>query len=60
MVEFCNDRYDVTRGEQILDEFAIILDKRVDLAQGVEPADELADLYYDEIFSKVDVSSHGL
>jgi hypothetical protein len=60
MVEFYNDRYDVTRGEQMLDEFASILDKWVDLVQGVESADELADLYYDEIFSKVDVSSHGL
>ena len=60
MVEFYNDRYDVTRGEQMLDEFAGILDKWVDLVQGVESADELADLYYDEIFSKVDVSSHGL
>jgi len=60
IVEYYNDRYDVTRGQEMLDEFAGILDKWVDLVQGVESVEELADLYYDEIFAKVDVSSHGL
>ena len=44
----------------MLDEFAVLLDKWVDLVQGVESADELAEIYYDEIFARVDVSKHGL
>ncbi|WP_372972946.1 C4-dicarboxylate TRAP transporter substrate-binding protein [Marinobacter sp.] len=60
IVEYYKDRYDVQRGQEMLDEFAEILDKWVDLVQGVESVDELAELYYDEIFAKVDVSKHGL
>ena len=44
----------------MLDEFAVLLDKWVDLVRSVESADELAKMYYDKIFAKVDVSNHGL
>ncbi len=60
IVDFYEERYGVERGEEMLDEFAEILDKWVGLVQGVETVDELADLYWKEIFAKVDVSEHGL
>lgn len=60
IVEFYGERYGVSRGGEMLDDFAVILDKWVDLVQGVETADALADVYWKEIFSKVDVSQHGL
>ncbi|SRR5690554_7295129 len=34
--------------------------KWVGLVQGVQTPDELTDIYYNEIFAKVDVSKHGL
>jgi len=60
IVEYYKERHGVERGGEMLDEFAVLLDKWVDLVQGVESADELAEIYYDEIFAKVDVSKHGL
>ncbi|MCQ4322626.1 C4-dicarboxylate TRAP transporter substrate-binding protein [Stutzerimonas stutzeri] len=60
IIDFYKERYGVERGEEMLKEFAEILDKWVDLVQGVESVDELADLYWKEIFAKVDVSEHGL
>jgi TRAP-type C4-dicarboxylate transport system substrate-binding protein len=60
IVAYYQERHGVERGGEMLDEFAVLLDKWVDLVQGVESADELAEIYYDEIFAKVDVSKHGL
>lgn len=60
IVTYYKDRHGVQRGQEMLDEFAELLDKWVDLVQGVESPEQLADVYWDEIFSKVDVSSHGL
>lgn len=60
IVEYYQERYGIERGDQIMMEFSQVLDRWVDLVQGVETVDELADLYYDEIFARVDVSSHGL
>lgn len=60
IVEYYRDSYGIERGDEIMTEFSAVLDKWVDLVQGVETVDQLAALYYDEIFSKVDVSKHGL
>ncbi|MFL1482488.1 C4-dicarboxylate TRAP transporter substrate-binding protein [Marinobacter sp. LN3S78] len=60
IVEYYQERYGIERGEEIMTEFSQVLDKWVDLVQGVETVDDLAQVYYDEIFAKVDVSSHGL
>ncbi|MBM1143034.1 C4-dicarboxylate TRAP transporter substrate-binding protein [Alcanivorax sp. ZXX171] len=60
IVEYYQDRHGIERGEEIMTKFSKVLDKWVGLVQGVETQEELAELYYDEIFAKVDVSSHGL
>ena len=49
----------VTRGEEMLTDFQILLEKWVGLTQGVADADALADLYWTELYSKVDVAAHG-
>lgn len=50
----------VARAAEMLDEFKPILAKWVDLTQGIDSADKLADLYWSELYSKVDVAKHGL
>jgi TRAP-type C4-dicarboxylate transport system substrate-binding protein len=55
-----SEQYGVERGKEMLAEFKPILDKWVDLVQDIDSVDTLADLYWTEVFSKVDVSSHGL
>jgi TRAP-type C4-dicarboxylate transport system substrate-binding protein len=49
----------VTRGEEMLTDFQALLEKWVGLTQGVSDADALADLYWTELYSKVDVAAHG-
>lgn len=54
------EKYGVERSGEMLAEFRPILDRWVDLVQDIDSVDALADLYWEEVFSKVDVSSHGL
>jgi TRAP-type C4-dicarboxylate transport system substrate-binding protein len=49
----------VTRGEEMLTAFQTLLEKWVGLTQGITGADALADLYWSELYSKVDVATHG-
>lgn len=49
----------VTRGEEMLSDFRALLEKWVGLTQDVADADALADLYWRELYSKVDVATHG-
>lgn len=49
----------VTRGEEMLTAFQALLEKWVGLTQGITGADALADLYWSELYSKVDVATHG-
>lgn len=60
IVRYYGERHNVQRAQEMLDTFSELLDKWVDLVQGVESAEQLADLYWEEIASKVDVSSHGV
>lgn len=53
-------RYGVENGEELIANFQGLLEKWTDLVQNVETEQELADLYWEEIFSKVDVEKHGL
>tara|TARA_R110002049_G_scaffold200032_1_gene370606 strand:- start:98 stop:514 length:417 start_codon:yes stop_codon:yes gene_type:complete len=53
-------RYGVENGEEMIANFQGLLEKWTDLVQNVETEQELADLYWEEIFSKVDVEKHGL
>ncbi len=41
-------------------EFLPILERWVDLVQGIDSAEALADRYWEEVYSKVDVSQYGL
>ena len=49
----------VTRGEEMLTAFQALLEKWVGLTQGITGADALADLYWSELYSKVNVATHG-
>lgn len=60
LVSYYAENYGVERGPEMLEEFRGVLDKWVDLVQGVETKEELANLYWKEIYSKVDVNAHGM
>lgn len=53
-------RYGVTRGEEMLSDFRETLIKWVGLARTAKTREDLARLYWDEIYSKVDVNTHGM
>jgi TRAP-type C4-dicarboxylate transport system substrate-binding protein len=55
-----SERYDVQRADAMMDEFQQLLDEWVDKVEGIETREELRDLYWQEVFSKVDVSSYGM
>ncbi|WP_151638128.1 MULTISPECIES: C4-dicarboxylate TRAP transporter substrate-binding protein [Noviherbaspirillum] len=54
------DKHGVKRGEQMITTFRPILQKWVKLVQPVTSQDQLGQLYWDEIYSKVDVTKHGM
>lgn len=54
------DRHGLENAESLLAEFRPILAKWVGRVNEVESRDQLAELYWEHIFSKVDPSSHGL
>lgn len=60
IVSYYGERHKVQRAEEMLTIFRELLDKWVDLVQDVESAEQLADLYWEEVASSVDVSKHGL
>lgn len=53
-------RYGVQNGAELITTFRALLDKWAGLVQDVDSEEALADLYWNEIFSKVDVNQHGL
>jgi TRAP-type C4-dicarboxylate transport system substrate-binding protein len=54
------DKHGIERSEEMIASFRPILEKWVELVQDADNGDELAQLYWDETFSKVDVSSYGM
>lgn len=54
------ERYNVSRGEEMITTFRGLLEKWAGLVQNVDSEQQLIDLYWNEVFSKVDVSRHGL
>lgn len=52
--------YDVDNGAELLEDFRPVLEKWVELMKDVDSQEELAELYWQEVFSKVDPSSHGM
>ncbi|KAF0803202.1 TRAP transporter substrate-binding protein [Alcanivorax xiamenensis] len=60
IVDYYKDKHGVERGQEMLDEFLPILERWVDLVQDIDSAEALAELYWKEAYSKVDVSRYGL
>ncbi|WP_236563927.1 C4-dicarboxylate TRAP transporter substrate-binding protein [Alcanivorax xiamenensis] len=60
IIDYYAKNHGVERGEEMLDTFHDLLKKWVGLVQDVDSLDDLEALYWDEVFSKVDVSSYGM
>ncbi|KYZ85835.1 hypothetical protein A3Q32_06450 [Alcanivorax sp. KX64203] len=60
IIDYYAKNHGVERGEEMLDTFRGLLKKWVGLVQDVDSLDELETLYWNEVFSKVDVSSYGM
>lgn len=54
------ERYGIKRADEMVKTFQPILERWVGLVQGVKTPEELAELYWNETFSKVDVSKYAL
>lgn len=59
MVKYFAERHGVKRGAEMLADFRALLDKWEGLTAGAKSADELAELYWREIYSKVDTARLG-
>jgi len=53
-------RHGLENAQEMADTFRDLLGKWVDLVEDVDNVDDLADLYWNELYSKVDVSSYAL
>ena len=53
-------KVDPKRAEELLQQFSGTLEKWVDLVQDVDSKDKLIDVYWNEIFSKLDVKTYGM
>ncbi|SFR68564.1 TRAP-type C4-dicarboxylate transport system, substrate-binding protein [Marinobacter daqiaonensis] len=60
IVERYEEKYGVTGADLVIDSFRSLLTKWSGLVEGIDNADDLADLYWEEIYSKVDVSAYGM
>ncbi|MBA1148191.1 C4-dicarboxylate TRAP transporter substrate-binding protein [Ectothiorhodospiraceae bacterium WFHF3C12] len=60
IAENYSDKHGVERGEEMIARFRELLDKWVGLVQDVDSRQELVDLYWEEIFSRVDPATHGM
>ncbi|MFW5330186.1 C4-dicarboxylate TRAP transporter substrate-binding protein [Hydrogenophaga sp. ZJX-1] len=60
IVDFFAKTHGVKRGEEMLAQFRPVLEKWVGLVQKVDSREKLADIYWNEIFSKVDVNTYGM
>ncbi|MBM1143014.1 C4-dicarboxylate TRAP transporter substrate-binding protein [Alcanivorax sp. ZXX171] len=54
------ERHGISNGDQMLDDFRPILEKWAGLVADIDSADALTELYWNQVYSKVDVTSHGL
>lgn len=60
VAELFKTNYGVENASAMQEEFRPILERWVKLVDGVETLDELADVYYNENFAKLDPSSYGM
>ncbi|MEX0283990.1 MAG: C4-dicarboxylate TRAP transporter substrate-binding protein [Paracoccaceae bacterium] len=59
IAEFYKDKYGIENSAQIIEEFRPIVDKWFDLTANVSSKAELETLFWDEIYSKVDVNTYA-
>lgn len=59
IAKYFGDRHGVKRGSEMIATFRPILQKWVKLVQPVKSVDQLGELYWNEIYSKVDVNKLG-
>lgn len=60
MADYYQKERGVARSHEMLETFLQILDRWAGLVQDVETAEDLSDLYWEEVYSKVDVTTHGM
>ncbi|MFL1403737.1 C4-dicarboxylate TRAP transporter substrate-binding protein [Marinobacter sp. M1N3S26] len=60
IAERYRDNHDLERSEEMISEFRESMTRWVELVKDVETGEELQQLYWDEVFSKVDVNEYGL
>ncbi len=60
MATYYREERGVENSEKMIAQFRNILEKWVGLVQDVDSHDALAQLYWDEVYSKVDVTTHGM
>jgi len=60
IVDYFAKTYGVKRGGEILAQFRPVLERWVDLVQHIESRAQLNELYWDEVFSKIDVARYGM
>lgn len=59
IADYFANKHGVKRGEAMLKTFRPLLDKWASLVQGADTAEKLTELYWREIYAKVDVGNHG-
>lgn len=60
LASYYTENFGIQRAPEMLQEFRSTLEKWVGLVQDVETPEALAELYWQEIYSRVDVNTHGL
>jgi len=59
-IEYYASRHRVTRGNEMMEDFRGLLEKWLVLVQEVDSGKELGELFWNEVYSRVGVNSHGL
>jgi len=59
IVKRYEERYGVVGADLVVESFRSLLTKWAGLVEGIDNVDDLADLYWNEIYSKIDVTSYG-
>jgi len=54
-----NERFNITNGNEVAAELTELLKKWTELTRNLTNSDELAEIYWNEIYSKIDVSTFG-
>lgn len=51
--------YNILESDELIAELQVLVDKWIDLVEGVDTAEALSTLYWDEIYSKIDAATYG-